>query len=169
MAEKIALSKNNNDLGKFRIQQKKGQLFFHLSRYREAIDCLEQALIKYETLKGRLSPMQIGETAQAQYILCSAYIFHTKNKNKYLYHWEQATEKFDSLPRALTRRMAWRARYEAEGHLRDHNFASRFLIFFWFVIIFTLASIMVPGRWLERLQAAIVASDKKTSGWRGEL
>ena len=143
VAEKIVLSKSY-ELGKFRIQQKKGQLFFRLSRYGEAIDCLEQALIKYDTLKGQLSPMQIGETAQAQYMLCSAYTFHERNRNKYQHHWVQATEKFDSLPRALTRGMAWRVKYEAEGHLRDQEFAAgKRLLFSCFMMIFILISFMV--------------------------
>lgn len=139
VAERIVLV-TDNQMGKYRIWLKKGQILFHLSRYREAIHDLEQALASYEQLKDQLTMRQIGEAAQAQFILCQLYIVHRKDKAKYDQHWRQAEEKLKSLPPSLTRQMNWKVRDTAEDALRAMGPRQTIIGFFCAMILSILVS-----------------------------
>jgi len=95
---------------RFGLLQKKGKLLSNLFRYKEAITCLEQAMIDYEHFKGELMPKEKGHAVVAQYVLCQTYAMSNQSQEtekKMLTHWKEAESKRNELPPDVINQICW--------------------------------------------------------------
>lgn len=92
------VSGEDDDYKRWIMKTNEGKLLFNMSRPKEAIHVLEDALAEFgdHSLNPRMNDREVAKVASAQYMLCLAYAESNKRK-KAKQHFKEAEEKVESI------------------------------------------------------------------------